>query len=247
MALNLGTNTSDRVDCGNGASITDLTTFSILMWVRPTTQTGSRRFWCKGAGANERSASWRSADTNDVSFFVPRATTAGEARTAMDYGTGSWLFFAFTYSEGNGPKVYSGTLTTAAVEATYVGGYPVVGSGATKIDNDFQLIIGNRTVASPVVAFQGDIATFMEWNRELTLGEIKQQQFRLMFTSGTVLFLELGWNGTGTQYDWSGNGNSGTVTGATVSNHVPISPPFGFGVWGEVSRQQSLAMLGCGV
>ena len=32
----------------------------------------------------------------------------------------------------------------------------------------------------------------------------------------------------GTQPDWSGNGNSGAVTGATVADHVPLGPPFGF-------------------
>ena len=38
----------------------------------------------------------------------------------------------------------------------------------------------------------------------------------------------LGYNGTGTQPDWSGNANSCTVSGATLSNHAPIGAPFAF-------------------
>jgi hypothetical protein len=46
--------------------------------------------------------------------------------------------------------------------------------------------------------------------------------------AGCVGFWHLGANGVGTQPDWSGNANAGTVTGATVSDHVPLGPWFGY-------------------
>ena len=60
-------------------------------------------------------------------------------------------------------------------------------------------------------------------NRRLSLGELKTQQFAPHPVSETVLFVPLGFNGTGTQADWSGNGNNCKVTGATQSADVPIA------------------------
>jgi len=68
----------------------------------------------------------------------------------------------------------------------------------------------------------------MYFDRALSLGEIRSLQFHPRVLSGCVLYSHYGFNGTGTQPDWSGKGNSGTVTGATVSNHVPLGSPFGF-------------------
>ena len=76
-------------------------------------------------------------------------------------------------------------------------------------------------------AFPGSIALFGLLNRVASQQEIVSLQFNPRVVSGTKVFMPLGWNGTGTQPDLSGNGNSGTVTGATVAAHVPLRPLFG--------------------
>ena len=67
-------------------------------------------------------------------------------------------------------------------------------------------------------------------NTDLALAEIQRQQFRPHPLASTLVFCMLGYAGTGTQPDWSGNGNNGTVTGATVADHVPLGA-FGFQGW----------------
>ena len=62
----------------------------------------------------------------------------------------------------------------------------------------------------------------------LSLAEITQHWMRSQNHANSKVLMHVGYNGTGTQADWSGHGNSGTVTGATVSAHVPLGPQFGF-------------------
>ena len=47
------------------------------------------------------------------------------------------------------------------------------------------------------------------------MAEIEAQRLYPQRTSGNVMFVLTGENGTSTQWDLSGNGNNGTVTGAT--------------------------------
>jgi len=65
--------------------------------------------------------------------------------------------------------------------------------------------------------------------RRLTLGELQQLQFAPLGAcnvTNTELLFE--YHGTGTQADYSGNGSNGTVTSATVADHVGLGPSFGF-------------------
>ena len=78
-----------------------------------------------------------------------------------------------------------------------------------------------------VDAFVGRIGFFGVWNRAMPLGEIVSHQWCPRKTSGCDALYHLGFNGVAAQPDWSGSGNTGTVTGATVSDHVPLSSPFG--------------------
>ena len=104
------------------------------------------------------------------------------------------------------------------VEVTY--GFRNVGAGASTADAGEVLTIGNTNGLN--VSYQGDIGLFMMHNKRMTLGELRQQQFRTHPVSGTVVFNILGYNGTGTQPDLSGNFNSGAVTGASQTEHVPV-------------------------
>jgi len=77
------------------------------------------------------------------------------------------------------------------------------------------------------VGWDGNIAIVAVVDRVLTLGEIQSWQFRPRVVSGTKLFCHLGYDGVGDQADWSGTVGTGTNTGATQADHVPLGPTFG--------------------
>jgi hypothetical protein len=136
----------------------------------------------------------------------------------------TWNYVGFTFdiagSANEVIQIYKGNLTTVAAEISYA--YRTDGSGTLNSDAAANFSIGNASGYG--AAWPGTIAWFAHWNRVLTLAEVVEQQFNPHVTSGCVLFMHLGYNGTGTQPDWSGNGNNGTVTSATVSDHVPLGP-----------------------
>jgi hypothetical protein len=74
--------------------------------------------------------------------------------------------------------------------------------------------------------FLGKIAHVSRFNRYLSVAEIHTMQFHRKPMEGCVLFNEYGFNGTGAQVCFAGSALSGTVSGATLSDHVPIRPVF---------------------
>lgn len=231
MALTFGNATSDRVNHASATSLDDLAAWTVVMWVFPTTFTVDRSMWGKQDGAgNGRNSYIIGTGTGECGVYVKRATSFDEAVTnnGVFVTTNQWYFIAQTYdsaaSAGSRIHIYYGSLSSIAAEATYTS--VVNGSGAVN-DAGSNFGVGNLNGdGSPANAFQGRIANLLHWNRVLSLGEIIEQQFKPHVTSGCVLYTECGFNGTGTQPDWSGNGNAGTVTGATIGDHVPLAQPF---------------------
>jgi hypothetical protein len=170
------------------------------------------------------------AASDELRIRVAQSTTHTEYQTDnANCAANKWWFIAADYDVGGASRhhIYRGDLTTAATECTYSVNQD--GSGTRASDASWPFVIGNRRQTGVwAVAYRGDIAWVGLWNRVLTLKEIIEQQFRPHKTSGCVLFTHLGFNGTGTQYDLSGNGNNGTVTGASVADHVPLTLPFGY-------------------
>lgn len=233
MALLFGGAGTDRVDCGNNSSVNNLSAFTYLMWVYPTTLTTFRTIFDKrpNAGANLNRLWVPGTSTGALSLEVARATQDTWYRTTnMGFVNNAWQFAVATYdynaAAGSLIHLYRGTLTSTVVE----GSYDTVqdGSGARLADNSYTWLFGNDySLAAPYI---GRIACIGLWNRALSLLEIQEQQFHPHVTNGCIIFSHLGFNGTGTQPDLSGNGNNGTVTGTTVADHVPLGPPFGFDI-----------------
>lgn len=226
MALTFGGAISDRVDHGSAASLDDLDPYTYLLWVYPTTLTNNRGFVGKG---NTTKNFKLNGTGGNLQIVVARATTSTSYITNdTPLSTlNKWYCIATSFESaaaaGEVVNIYSGDLSTTVAERTY--GTSTDGSGAVTTDASASLIVGNNASGT---AFQGRIAVCLIWNRKLTLGEIKDQQFHPHKTSGCVLYSICGYNGTGTQADLSGSGNNGTVTGATQSDHVPLGPLFGF-------------------
>lgn len=229
--------TTDRVNHGSGATIDNLQTMTAMHWVNVTPANGNR-LWQKGTvGAHGTTHLVEMfATVDDISASYSRATASQRAAAVATnfaaYAAGTWMCLGVQLdptTDGNN-RLYLGNLSTPLAEPS---AYSVqtAGSGAFNSDAAADLYVGNNQNLS--VEFDGVIAWIAWWNRLLTYGEMVDQQFRPHVTSGCVLFTHYGLNGaTGTQADWSGNGNNGTLTGTTAAQHVPLRPPFGgFAGW----------------
>ncbi len=225
MALLFGAASTDLVEFGSLASLDNLLTFTYITWLYPTTLTVGNRIYSKDAGGDDRAfieLHWGNSDAILASVGWSVGSDESDSSAGV-LTTNAWQCVAVTYDHagaGNRIRIYKGTLSSLLSEVSYQFNANT-GSG-THDDSTANLIIGNKT--APRKVFQGRIANACVWNRVLTLGEMIQQQFSPHPTSGCVLFSQLGYNGTGTQPDWSGNINNGTVTGATVADHVPLAP-----------------------
>jgi hypothetical protein len=222
MSLDFGPpNGNRRVNCGNDTSLQDLTTFSCYAWVyNPNNNITGGRILSKGD------------DIKDVlirldtcRLFVGRATSPDHVGFTFGAADESvWRFVAFTYSESD-VQGYKGSLTsTVAVQSLSVFN---TGSGATTDDNTNELWLGNRSTGTTNRTIGGSIAVVGYIAKVLSIGELRRLQFHptLVLAETRGLWV-LGHNGLGTQPDWSGNGNNGTIggTGTDVSDHVPLRP-----------------------
>lgn len=225
MALTFGAATSNRVDHGNIASAP--TQFTILVWVNPTTLTTTRRFAGKGGTTGFINFGLQPTTASQIRLVIDYSTTDATADSATGtVTTGAWQCFAGTFDGTTAPKIYKGTLTTRIAEVTY-NTTPVAPSGTRIAEAVANFYTGNDSAFTR--SFQGDIAFIAVWNRALSAGELLDQQFDPHKTSGCILFTHYGFNGVGSQADWSGNVKNGTVTGATLAaSHVPLLSPFGF-------------------
>jgi hypothetical protein len=229
MALTFaGGASTDRVNCGSAASLDDIADLTALVWVFPTTIADDDVLISKYRGAVN--AGWTLGTTGTGgALTISRERASVDQNYTSDTGfltVNTWNCCVIQSNTTDG-KIFHGALTSPLAEVTYASS--AAGSGAANTDAARSLFIGNRDAATPNAAFTGDIAVAMVWNRRLTLGELIDQQFRPHKTSGCVLYVHCGFNGTGSQADWSGNANAGTVTGATLSTRgLPLGPYFGY-------------------
>ena len=205
MSLVFGAATSDRVNCGSGASLDNLTAFTWLVWVYVTTITSGRTIMNKaGTGVkNVRLISGGGDPLNTLDVLVSRATaSASTVGSADDVVPNTWQCFGVTYDETDGVRIFKGSLTSALVEVTY--SYRDVGSGATTADDTGSLILGNNGAFT--LALQGRLAVVSVIPNRLTLAQLRAWQFRPRSSvdstiNASRLFMHLGLVGTGTQPD----------------------------------------------
>ena len=137
-----------------------------------------------------------------------------------------WNFMVVTVNIANGPgdvvNIYVGNETTSA---------QLEGTDGTATGNSnegaYDYHIGNSK-GGIAFGLGGDIDTYMYWDREITLEEVQEQQYRPYHTD-QLIYLKPGLHGATNCPDFSGNGNNGTGSGTTVADPVPLPPPFGFG------------------
>lgn len=235
MALLFDSN-GERVDHGSATSLDDVFTGFLLCAIRPTdltTAVGPMTIIAKGNNVNY--SLWIDTWDGSLIFQIFRATTslllsATPAQLGSHWAGNKWLFVGLTWSTGGvnaDQKIFTGDPSTPLVEPSAYSSQ-AVGSGtptSTAADN---LTVGGRSGNNTY--FNGRIGHLIFGNVQKPLNELRTLQWNPRLIDGSVkLFSIYGFGGTGSQADWSGTGNSGTVTGATVSDHVPVGHFFSLG------------------
>lgn len=230
MALDFGT-VSDNyyVDCGNMGSWNPASGgFSIVTWIYPTG-------WGTDAWFITKTSAWRgfylNAETNDSKIHMLRAGTSFcFARSNTGFLTlNIWNFVAGCLDldgASTAQHIYHGTLSSLMSEVTYSS--RGAGSGYDDISSA-TLRFGRGDPANTYMA--GNIAFVAIFDKQLSLTECQMIQYfplRCINIGNLKGFWFLGFTGTGTQPDLSGNAYNGTVTGCSLADHVPLGMPFGF-------------------
>jgi hypothetical protein len=226
MALDFTGATSDRVTVSTSSELQDISSVTVAAWVYLDSAPGGNVFITEHvASGGVFRIRLRVGSDLQTDFWLARASTQCSLESSTSALTAQWSFIAATFEEStDSGEIYQGDLDTAAAEVSY--SVNNIGSGVTSTA-DGQLVIGNRVTSN--VAWNGKIAFFTWISEYLSLEEIINIQYSTTRStrpaSTTGIFMHLGVHGSGgvgTQQDWSGNGNNGTITGAAKSAHAPI-------------------------
>jgi concanavalin A-like lectin/glucanase superfamily protein len=221
MSLAFTDDSTNQVSFGSAAGLDNIAEGTVLLWVYPTSVANTlREVVSKSAsgGPNGWNVFKRGSNGTIWALQASRAT-AHQFVDVTGMVANEWQFIAYSWNiASGGPKSYRGTLSAIATD---ISGTPVNGSGAQADDSAANLCVGARSgaVATCAPMRVGWVAVY---NRALTLAEVQSLQFSLRSLSGNQLSCVIGYGGTSTQPDWSGNGNNGSVSGATVADHVPV-------------------------
>lgn len=123
-----------------------------------------------------------------------------------------------------GHRMFVGTAKTGEAVKFYINGL-LAKTGETLVGQIREFTTGNLTIGYEGAStryMKGIIKSVRIWNTALTDQQIRDLHFsNIVPTEGLVLNLELNEGAGTTAYDSSGNGNDGTITGATWSAVVP--------------------------
>ena len=208
MALSFGDGTTDNVDHGNDAALGTMPQFTVMFWFKPA-EIGSQFRVIASKTNNAGTAGWQIAKSTGVPLQLFVLRTSGNHEVTLNSSlldTTNWHFIACTADITNGgPKMYHGTMTkSVADESTFA----FDGGGTQISDASDPLWFGNGESGS--LSWQSDLACAAVYDTDLSLGEIRKLQFNTAHWndhSNCLVFTHYGFNGTGTQADWSGNGN----------------------------------------
>ena len=218
-ALNFN-GTTDQVDFGSAASLDDMMPVTFMFIYRPTTlDTTFRYLWWKlGTGR-----SYITHHDSDLEFARIYSGTNAFATSTGDILSANNWYVTFLVDGGAAvaTRIYHAQLGSALAEVSY--GIQDTPTGTLTTDAAGSVLVGFRDSTR---RFIGDIAVVAVWEEAFSLDQCIAQYWRVSMTANSQLYSHLGFNGTGTQADWSGKANGGTVTGTTVTSHAPIPQPF---------------------
>lgn len=222
---------SERINIGSGSSLDNHPlngAATILVWVRRTSDGANKSiFTMDGTTFGTRGGVLLTGDNSSgegtlTSVIWTDADPIIYTSNAGVLPLNEWTYVAMVFNASSGAgelvQLYAGDRDTIATEITYSSTDDGTGTRLADAANDKW--IGNVERAS-TSEFGGQIGQISYWSRALSLAEVQDNQFNQVCRSGCVYLSNPGFDGTGTQKDLSGNGNSGTVTGATADLSGP--------------------------
>ena len=217
--------TSDFLSVADDATLDFANTdkISISIWVRPDTLGANRTIAAKGDAANSSNYGFRIDSTKDLLWFI-RTTVSSwniwESTSTTLFSTGTWSHVVITHTMGTGSsfKLYVDGVDSAGSWTTGTG-------NDTPAQNSGPLVVGR--VRPGADFFDGRLAELAIWKGvALTLNEaialtrgVRPERARPI--DQKICLPILGQDDP--EPDWTGNGNSATVTGAVVANHAPTT------------------------
>lgn len=218
MALTTGPNAGDMATKTGATGTLNLTQKTYLVWVYPTTLTASNNIFTGRSSTSGLGASLKlTGDTTGNVRLFENGTTSLDARsTGGTLTINNWYYIAGLFDFGGTPKIYVGTLTSAAAEVSY----SQQTAGATKTSEVTATLTWFNQQNIQATPWQGAGACAGVYDRLLSAAEIGQHQFSWKALSGCK-GLWIG-NNTTTLTDLSGTGNDLTVTGATISQNPTL-------------------------
>ena len=212
----------DQINCGSGANIDNLAQgdLSGCIWMRirtlssTSTDTNYRSRLMQKRATSVASAGWlfNLRDSQALQFTSIEDIVGADAvyiSNTSAFSLNVWAHAAFVYTF----STKTAKLYVNGVEVSYA--TQTVGDGTAFNDADNSLSIGRSNIGVETQVVDGDLAFAELFSRILTINEIRQ----LMSYPGSMGNSWKGfWPLWGTAFpepDYSGNGNNGTVTGAT--------------------------------
>ena len=209
MSRNFG-GTDDLITCPvDDTYLKENGAVSAVIWVKATTLANTLFRRTDGASGN---VAFLYAATGRLRYFIGGATGFERQTADSTAVAGRWQAIAITH-DGS---------TTAANCHIYLDlvepSYGTTTNGNLPNNNSTaSLTIGNN--AALTSDFSGKLAYLQIWNRVISFNEIVQATYYPGSISRSLRVFLLG--GGSPEPDYSGNGNHGTVTGATVSTDNP--------------------------
>ena len=202
--------------------------YSFTAWIKPIFQIGGNdeSIVGKNRGATTGNSYGLGLKLNDSNLYGIAANNNSAWRTNLTYDISSyenqWIYVAFTISGLSGTqtgKLYVDGNKVA--EYTGVAGYYSV----------YPFLIGNGKSSAFEGEFNGEIDEVKVWDYVLTPYQVAQE-----YNNGApVRYWKFDKGEGGTAYDYSGNGNDGTIYPGTAGTNTATSTMWSNGVNGKIN------------
>ena len=230
--------TDDYIDLGD-SSVWDFGTgdFTLMAWIRPETVSDTKRMEIISKDGTGTPGRQLTMEFNGKAL----AGTRGSFRIALfqadailsqivaydapqDSMVANIWYHVAGVKRGNAAGSFTGFINGNSVTMTRdatLGDFPLTMQATATV-----VRIGNRALVGNTDEFDGQIAHAQAFNVALTQNEIRQtMRYPGSIRRGLIRFFPL-WGGS-PEGDYSGNNNSGTISGATLStNNPPINGIF---------------------
>jgi hypothetical protein len=227
MSLFFGGATSHRVSLGSPTILDNTNPTSVIVFVYPATVTAGATMYSKISSAGIGRRFKIDTGSGPLNWRVSRPTSTNYTTAAAVITAAAHQCFCAVYNPALTPVVhiYKGTPSSGMAEVSYNTTTDGAGTvGPSETDDTFLAMIGNDE--SLVRAFTGDISMVAVFNKVLTIPEMDTIRAMTLseaqawdttpLVSGCIGFWLL--DSATVVTDLSGQGNNGTVTGATLGS-----------------------------